>query len=163
MRRPDGMILLRPWLLLCWAVLILSGCGSEPLRPQQGDAGTRERALDAALGQLGRPYRYGGADSAGFDCSGLVYFSYRAAGLSLPRSARDQMHSGLEIDPEDVRPGDLLFFRFPGNQANGVHVVMWLGGGRAIHAPSGTGEVEVIHIDVPWWMRRFETAVAVAP
>ena len=69
MRRPDGMILLRPWLLLCWAVLILTGCGGEPLRPQQGDAGTRERALDAALGQLGRPYRYGGADSAGFDLS----------------------------------------------------------------------------------------------
>lgn len=149
--------------MLVAACLLLAACGSSGSRPDAGDPAARDRALDSALAQIGRPYRYGGADPAGFDCSGLVHYAYRRAGVSLPRSTRDQMGAGQRIALDELRPGDLLFYRFPKNQAKGWHVVMWLGGGRAIHAPSSDGEVEVIHVDAPWWTRRLYSAVAVAP
>ena len=131
------------------AALVLSACASAPpgsaTRPggqgaaepvsgtsgAQHDAGTL--AAEVALAQVGQPYRYGGAAPGGFDCSGLVQYAYRRAGLALPRTTGALWsHSDTVLSP-DLRPGDLLFFSIAGKMQ---HVGMYLGNGRFVHAPS---------------------------
>lgn len=96
-----------------------------------------ERIVEVAKAQLGTPYRYGGMDSAGFDCSGFVCYVYReATGKKLPHSARMQSEYVRLYDLSMLEKGDLLFFDTSGH---GVinHCGIYLGGGRFIHASSG--------------------------
>ena len=86
----------------------------------------RQQILVETLGQIGRPYRYGGGDGAGFDCSGLALHVYADVGIQLPRTAAKQMKVGRSIRASDARPGDLQFFRING----GHHVVVDIGNGR---------------------------------
>jgi peptidoglycan DL-endopeptidase CwlO len=84
--------------------------------------------------QVGVPYRYGGSSrSAGFDCSGLVYASYRSIGETIPRSSWEQLHVGQPIGFARLRPGDLLFTE------GGGHVQLVVSKSAAISAPQ-TGE-----------------------
>ncbi len=82
---------------------------------------------------VGSPYRYGGADPAGFDCSGLVFFVHRQLGISVPRTVAGQSLSAMLVDPAHLHPGDLVFFRESGVEA--THVGVYTGGYRFIHAP----------------------------
>jgi len=86
------------------------------------------------------PYLWGGTTPAGFDCSGLVMFSYREAyGINLPRTSRQQFHAGTFIPPNRgdlMRPGDLVFFSRTGRPENIHHVGIFIGNNRMIHAPS---------------------------
>jgi len=86
------------------------------------------------------PSLWGGTTPAGFDCSGLVQFSYREAyGINLPRTSRQQFNAGVFIPPNRsdlMRPGDLVFFSRTGRPADIHHVGIFVGNGRMIHAPS---------------------------
>jgi len=86
------------------------------------------------------PYLWGGTTPAGFDCSGLVQYSYREAyGINLPRTSRQQFHAGVFIPPNRsdlMRPGDLVFFSRTGRPENIHHVGIFIGNNRMIHAPS---------------------------
>jgi len=113
------------------------GGGSYP--PAQG-AGA---AVQAAYSALGVPYRYGGADMSGFDCSGLTMWSWAHAGVYLPHSAAMQYSVTKHVSTSDLQPGDLLFFYSPIS-----HVAMYIGGGREI-AASHTGTVVSIY-PVDW-------------
>jgi SLT domain-containing protein len=85
---------------------------------------------------IGTPYKWGGASpKAGFDCSGLLMYSFRQIGVSIPRTAAQQQKAGKPVKLNDVRAGDLLF---NGNPAH--HVVMCVGNGKVIEAPH-TGAV----------------------
>jgi cell wall-associated NlpC family hydrolase len=97
-------------------------------------AGTVVAALAFAAGQLGTPYVWGGTGDGGFDCSGLVQASYRAAGVALPRVAQSQFDAGPPVPAgSTVLPGDLVFF---GSGPTGVeHVGLYVGGGEMIDAP----------------------------
>lgn len=107
-----------------------------------------------ALGQIGRPYRYGGTDpDAGFDCSGLVQYLYRLQGIALPRTTREQRHVGRRIDLDEARPGDLLFYSFGGRGID--HVALYLGDGQAVHAPSTGRHVIVAPVGNRWWQQRY--------
>src|SRR6266545_1899973 len=66
--------------------------------------------ISTALSFRGIPYRNGGSDPSGFDCSGFVQYVYARHGTALPREVREQFHVGREIELKDVQPGDLLFF-----------------------------------------------------
>jgi peptidoglycan DL-endopeptidase CwlO len=84
--------------------------------------------------QVGVPYRYGGAStSTGFDCSGLVYASYRSIGRKIPHSSWEQLHLGRPVRFGRLRPGDLVFTE------GGGHVVLVVSKRAAISAPQ-TGE-----------------------
>lgn len=111
-----------------------------------------------ALELLGVPYRFGGSDPSGFDCSGLVQYVFAQVGVRLPRSARDQHAAGEEIDLEDAEPGDLLFYEI-GNKVD--HVAIYLGDGEALHAPARGRSVIVASIELPYWKERFVDAVRV--
>ena len=99
------------------------------------------RAVQTALKELGKPYRYGALGPSTFDCSGLTKFAYSAAGISLPHSAAAQYQSGRRVNRNQLQPGDLIFWR-------GLdHVGLYIGNGKMVHAPR-TGEVvTIISID----------------
>jgi cell wall-associated NlpC family hydrolase len=99
------------------------------------------RAVEAALNELGKPYRYGALGPSTFDCSGLTKFAYGSAGITLPHSAAAQYQSGRRVNRNQLQPGDLIFWR-------GLdHVGMYIGNGKMVHAPR-TGEVvTIISID----------------
>src|SRR5260370_23019571 len=67
-------------------------------------------AVRYAQAQIGKPYLWGGTGPDSFDCSGLVEMAYRAAGINIPRVAKDQYHWGPAVSPNAVSPGDLVFF-----------------------------------------------------
>ncbi|HUR42012.1 MAG TPA: C40 family peptidase [Verrucomicrobiae bacterium] len=131
---------------------------------QTSEEDLREAIVETALDQVGEDYEYGGADpSDGFDCSGLVHYSYGEAGIKLPRSAAQQRKAGKTITFSDARPADLLFYSFGDRKAGDLHVVIYLGDGRAVHAPVRNGEVEEIDVTASHWRKRYVGAVRVIP
>jgi peptidoglycan DL-endopeptidase CwlO len=93
-------------------------------------------AVDWAMGQLGKPYEYGGAGPDSFDCSGLTMRAWEAAGVSLSHGADIQWYESTRVSVDEVIPGDLLFF---GDSVEGIHhVTMYIGDGQMIEA-STTG------------------------
>lgn len=95
-------------------------------------------AVDTALAQLGKPYRWAGSGPNSFDCSGLTSFAWRAAGVSIPRSSRAQYGATTRVSRADLRPGDLVFYHSPIS-----HVAMYIGGGRVVEAPNSGNVVRI--------------------
>ncbi len=113
------------------------------------DAGTREAPpaehaaaglVDAALAMLGQPYRFGGFAPGGFDCSGLVFYAARSAGIPVPRTAQEQLASGRPVAREELRAGDLVFMHLSGKE---LHVGIVVGEAHFVHAPSSGGRVRI--------------------
>ncbi len=117
--------------------------------------GPRGELLLQALGLVGLPYKYGGnSPNTGFDCSGLVHYVFgHAAGLALPRSAEEISRVGNQVPPDELEPGDLVFFDTL--QRPFSHVGIYLGEQRFIHAPSQGGQVEVVSMADRYWQRRY--------
>ncbi|MFI6578809.1 C40 family peptidase [Nocardiopsis sp. NPDC050513] len=92
-----------------------------------------ESAIRAAESKKGAPYVWGGTGPNGFDCSGLVQWSFRQAGVALPRVAHDQAAAGFRIPYSHARRGDLVYWANTGGYV--YHVGIYLGGGRMIDAP----------------------------
>ncbi len=99
-------------------------------------------AVRAALAQQGKPYVYGGTGPGGFDCSGLTYSAYQAAGVQLPRTSRAQSTAGTEIPWYAMQPGDLIFFYDPVG-----HVGMAIGNGLMVHSSTYGKPVSVVRVD----------------
>jgi murein DD-endopeptidase len=132
-------------------VLALTGCGGdEALQQQSGAAGSTTRSAVTVAQQLvGAPYRYGGSSpNYGFDCSGLVYYSYQRAGLDVPRTTDGLYDSTFPVDPRALRQGDLLFFSIKGKVS---HVGLYVGKGKFVHAPSSGKKVSYASIESPYW------------
>jgi cell wall-associated NlpC family hydrolase len=112
--------------------VLLGACASQPQRaPPPPDAGVTIATLAASL--VGAPYHFGGADAAGFDCSGLALYVHEQVGLAIPRTAREQQRVARAVALTELAPGDLVFFHI---HARGVdHVGIYAGSGRFIHAP----------------------------
>jgi cell wall-associated NlpC family hydrolase len=125
----------------------------------------RERLGDEvavrAISLVGVPYRYGGADLDGFDCSGLVYFIYRDLGLDVPRTAADQQRSAVMIERRRLQPGDLVFFRTRGRRIS--HVGVYVGEDRFVHAPQTGKTIELRSLDDDYYGPRFVAAGRFVP
>jgi len=107
-----------------------------------------------AAAQVGAPYVYGGADPRGFDCSGLVQYAFGMVGFTLPRDTREQRRRGRRLaDQGSLEPGDLLFFR--DTRRGMMHVGVYVGAGRFVHAPSKGGKVRTDAVGASHWQRRF--------
>lgn len=126
----------------------LPGTGSAPQAPSP--MATRgQAALDAALSKLGSPYVWGATGPNSFDCSGLVQWAYRQAGLSVPRTTYDQVATGAPVGRGDLQPGDVVLF-------NGAeHVGLYAGGGMVVHAPTTGQPVKKAPVDsMPFYAAR---------
>ncbi|MER6224771.1 NlpC/P60 family protein [Streptomyces sp900105755] len=87
-------------------------------------------AIAAARSALGKPYVWGANGPSGFDCSGLMQWSYAHAGIQLPRTSQEQRYAGHQVPLSQVQPGDLVVYR-----SDASHVGMYVGNGQVIHAP----------------------------
>jgi len=133
-----------------------TGSGGSPAAP---NARLAKPAFDGyalvgtALALRGAPYRNGGADPKGFDCSGFTQYVFAQYGVALPREVREQFKQGKQIDANNLAPGDLIFFSTtdPGPS----HVGIAVGGDEFVHAPSSTGVVRVEHLGSSYWAPRY--------
>jgi len=112
--------------------------------------------IATARRMLGTPYRYGGADPSGFDCSGLVSYAYRSVGISVPRTSGEQFRQSRPVATDKLRSGDLLFFRLSPPKVS--HVAIYDGGGRFIHAPSSGKQVSYASLENPYWRKHLVAA-----
>jgi hypothetical protein len=106
-----------------------------------------------ALSLRGAPYRNGGIDPKGFDCSGFTQYVFAQHGILLPREVRDQYRLGASVTADQLVAGDLLFFATTDPGAS--HVAIAIGGDEFVHAPSSTGVVRVEHLGSSYWSPRF--------
>jgi murein DD-endopeptidase len=145
---------------LCFA--LLTGCATTPsaVPPQvetnEGIPLSRqtvgEQIAERALQQVGRPYRYGGSGPDSFDCSGLVHFTFGAAGIDTPRATSQQYRLATAVSLADIAPGDLLFFRIDNKRVS--HVAIYVGDGRFVHAPQTGRSVETRNVDDEYYRSR---------
>jgi len=116
----------------------------------------REEISIQAMSLVGVPYRWGGnTPDAGFDCSGLVhYVVQRAASVNLPRTTADMSSRGESVEPDEIAPGDLIFFNTTGRPHS--HVGIYVGKLRFVNAPSTGGTVRLDYLTNPYWAKRFD-------
>lgn len=154
------------------AALVLAACGTAPTAPSidrlPGAPQSQAPALPAsdngnevalyALSLIDTGYRFGGKNpSAGLDCSGMVSYIFgKAANYRISGSAADIARRGRQIDPTQLRAGDLVFFNTQNRPFS--HVGIYLGDGRFVHAPSTNGKVHISRMDNPYFAQRFEMA-----
>ncbi|MGD8324091.1 MAG: C40 family peptidase [Gammaproteobacteria bacterium] len=141
-------------------VILASGCAATaPLEPGRSDDMRRsvdqrplqlgERIAGHAVSMVGSPYRYGGSTpETGFDCSGLVFYSFGQTGISVPRTSLAQFRSARKISLHDAGEGDILFFQ---DQEKLSHVGIFIGGGRFVHAPASGRSVSIASLDNPYY------------
>ncbi|MGE5637235.1 C40 family peptidase [Neobacillus rhizosphaerae] len=110
------------------------------------------KAISVAKANLGVPYRWGGITPGGFDCSGLVKYSYSKAGKVLPRTAADMFYTkGYRVSY--LQPGDLLFYA-PTKASRPTHVAMYIGSGKMIMASSSKGVI-VTYTSNTYWKPKY--------
>lgn len=110
------------------------------------------KAISVAKANLGVPYRWGGISPRGFDCSGLVKYSFGQAGKVLPRTAADMYYTkGYRVS--SIQPGDLLFYA-PNKASKPTHVAMYIGAGKMIMASSSKG-VMITYTNNSYWNPKF--------
>lgn len=121
---------------ICLAAL-LTGCGffghkTEPL-PQ---AGAKHKIVRTAYSQVGKRYKSGGdSPKKGFDCSGLVWWSYGQHGVKIPRTTTEQAKAGKKVTRSAAKPGDIVVFR-TSHSPRGLHTGIYAGAHKFIHSPT---------------------------
>ena len=156
----------RVLLALC-TLVFFTGCSSVPLRREGASwkawsagrkvEGGGEAVVETARSQIGRPYRYGGTSpKRGFDCSGLVDWTYGRFGLRLPHSSRRLFRLGNAVSGGGLKQGDLVFFVISGRSIS--HVGIYSGYGNFIHAPKRGERVMESSLKDRYWKRRYRGA-----
>jgi cell wall-associated NlpC family hydrolase len=147
------------WLAIVAALVV--ACGALAPRPTptvppgtHTDAGTA--IVRIAVSLVGTRYQFGGADEAGFDCSGLVHYVHERAGLAIPRTAAAQQRAALPVPLAQLQPGDLVFFSSDGQLVD--HVGIYAGFGRFIHAPHAGVAVSYTELASAYYARHLVSA-----
>lgn len=134
-------------LLSC--TLLLSGFIGQLHKAEAASPG--ETAANLALNFIGVPYKWGGISPSGFDCSGLVNYTYKKAGISLPRTAEQLFHKGKTVSKSNLHEGDLVFFST--YKAGASHVGIYLNNNRFVHA--STSGVRVDSLSTRYWVKTY--------
>jgi len=110
--------------------------------------------IKTAFSLLGAPYRFGGMTPEGFDCTGFINYVYRhSLGIALPRESHSLILVGKPISGRDLRPADLVYFKI--ERQKPLHVGIYIGGGKFIHAPSSKGKVNIQSLGLDYWKNRY--------
>jgi len=114
---------------------------------------TGQKIVDTAKQYLGVPYVWGGSSPSGFDCSGLVQYVFKAHGISLPRTTKEQWTVGTAISKSQLKVGDLVFFA--NTYTSGIsHVGIYVGNNQFIHASSSKGVI-ISSLDNSYWASHY--------
>jgi probable lipoprotein NlpC len=154
-----------PARFLCGLLLLfpLPRPGAEVPLAEISDAEARSLFIKAAQQYRGTPYRYGGQDRGGMDCSGLVYLSFLdSLQVKVPRRSEDLYHWTERLEREDIQPGDLVFFKQNGRI---FHVGIYIGEDWFLHSASSGPRTGVIysHLDEGFWSRNYAGAGRALP
>lgn len=103
---------------------------------------------------IGVPYVYGGTSTRGFDCSGFTQYVFRESGISINRTARNQVYNGVIIAKEDLQPGDLVIFSNTSGTGFATHVGIYLGNGKLIHSGTSRG-VSIVDLDSSYFVEHY--------
>lgn len=118
----------------------------------------RETAMNKLMGQLGKPYQWGGTSpKTGFDCSGLVWYAYKdLVKFKIPRTANEMYHlrDAASIKRAELEKGDLVFFRING-RGTADHVGVYLGGGKFIQSPRTGKDIQVSGLSEDYWQEHY--------
>jgi len=141
----------------------LAACNMTPVRTDTARevpaTGISKKVIGIALKMEGVPYVYGGSTPDGFDCSGLVHYAYRQAGVSVPRTSHAQQIAAVQVNPEQVQPGDLLFF----SDHKIRHVAIYVGRDTFIHSPGPGRAVETANLKDKFYQARLIAAGRLTP
>jgi cell wall-associated NlpC family hydrolase len=148
-------------------VVLFSGCSNVPnpisktepytIGEEVAPSQARKIVVQEAATQLGKPYKISGnSPREGFDCSGLVFYTYLKAGKLLPRRAEDQYLSAHKV--HEVKPGDLVFFTTSSKGKHIDHVGIYLGKQQFIHAPGRGKGVATANITESYWQEHYRGA-----
>lgn len=164
--RPSHLPLFRggPALLLLAALLATGGCATKTAPPSgaypatitsQPASGKAAAIIRTARAMIGAPYHWGGeSPSTGFDCSGLIWFTYRQHAIPLPRVSWQQFSAGRSINSSDLRPGDLIFHKVD-KSGKSLHVGIVTDRGTFIHAPSSGKRVMESSLSNQYWREHY--------
>ncbi len=145
------------WGFLAGVTFVLFACAGTQVIPSPAATGSKPNAIVAAAhSALGTPYSYGGNTLNGFDCSGLVSYAYRQAGIMVPRSSSEQFRQATRVPLHNLQAGDILFFRL--NPPKVSHVAIYARNGRFIHSPSMGKHVSYASLDNPYWSKHLVAA-----
>lgn len=137
---------------------------ASPAAVAPGARALLDNVVATARGAMGQPYRWGGQGEGGYDCSGLIQYSYAAHGITVPRTSRDQSEVGDAVGRElgQLQPGDILTFASSPGGGRTTHVGLYVGEGRFIHSASsrGVSESQLSGSDPngAWWFSRWTGA-----
>ncbi len=147
-------------------ISLLIGCNSTPRHAHHHDlvlnnplpnTEARYVLVQEATTQLGKPYKISGnSPREGFDCSGLVFYTYLKVGRLLPRKAEDQYLSAHKV--YEVNKGDLVFFSTDSKGRHIDHVGIYLGNKQFIHAPGKGRDVVIANLAETYWQQRYKGA-----
>jgi len=104
-----------------------------------------QKVIAFATAQIGKPYVWGATGPSSFDCSGLMLAAFKQAGITLPRTAREQYMAGRKVSKSEILPGDQVFSNYGGRPYG--HVGVYIGNGRMIVAPSSGQLVKYASVD----------------
>ncbi|MEE1755427.1 C40 family peptidase [Streptomyces sp. SP18CS02] len=130
------------------SALTLAAVGGTMLAPgavteAQAAPAHAAKALNIAASKKGAPYRYGATGPSRFDCSGLIVYSYKKAGKSLPRTAQQQYNKTRHIGASSRQKGDLVFFH---SGSRVYHVGIYAGNNKIWHSPKSGDVVKLARI-----------------
>lgn len=104
--------------------------------------------------QIGKPYIFGAHGPNAFDCSGLIYWCYKQTGKNIPRTADEQFRAGTPVPPNQIQPGDLVFFA--NTYRPGIsHVGIYIGNGKFIHAANSRKGVIISDLSETYYRQHF--------
>lgn len=138
--------------LLIALILVISYCAINK-EPEVYDL--RGKIVNLTVHLAGLPYRFGGEDLEGFDCSGLVYYVYDSFGITLPRTAKKQSKLKPRVSLKKAKPADILAFKLRGR----FHTAIYIGHNTFIHAPNRRTHIRKEKID-SFWKKRLKAVIA---
>lgn len=152
-----ALLLLIPFLLLS------SGCGFLSFNSPRAEKSLKGASvIETARNQVGNRYRPGGASpQKGFDCSGLVWWSYKQHGINVPRITTDQAKTGKAVSKKAARPGDIVIFR-TSDSPRGLHSGLYCGNDSFVHSPGKGKKVCLEKLSASYWKNKLVTVRRVA-
>lgn len=150
-----------------YAKLTRSKSSTKPSKKKSSGTLVASKSVDSgdvvakAMSLRGTRYRWGGTSRSGFDCSGFVTNVYKAQGVKLPRTSRDMASVGKTVKKDELKPGDLVFFKTR-RSSRINHVGIYAGNGKFVHSSSGKGQVRVDSLNSGYYANRLVKAKRVA-